>query len=991
MLRRTLLLAAGLVSLPVPARAADLFRDRVAPLLEQRCLSCHDSAKKRGGLDLSTASGLRAGSDAGPVVLPRQSSKSLLVQVVTGDRPRMPRSGPKLTEAEVGALRQWIEAGAAWPAGVTLRARSGEPEAETWWSLRPLQRPALPRVRDGAWPRNPIDAFILAALEKRGLAPSSEADRVTLLRRLSFDLTGLPPTPAEVEAFLNDHRPGAYERLVERLLASPAYGERWGRHWLDVVHYGDTHGYDKDKRRDHAWPYRDWVIRALNADRPFRDFLREQLAGDVLRPGDPEGIIATGFVVAGPWDLVGQVELREGTVDKEKTRLNDRDDMVTNAIGTFNSLTVGCARCHDHKFDPIPMRDYYRLQAVFAGVERGPRTLPAPESDARRTLLAQQREFQEQRTRLTAEISRLAGPSIARLDTRLTALRTELKALPLASAAVSPSNGWHSDILPTPDHVRWVQVDLGAVVPLEEVRLFPARPVDFPDTPGFGFPLRYQVELSDDAAFTRPRLVADHTRDDVPGPGDNPVVVPLREAKARFIRVTATRLWKRTNDYVFALAELQAISGGKNVAAGRAVTSSESIEAGRWSRRHLVDGYTSRERLPDQADPKLAKQLQRRIDLVREIAAVEAERAAELTRKVPAATLSELARLNIRAEQIDTALRRPSAGPQTYAVVSIAPRPVWLLRRGDVEQKREEVRPGTLSCVTGLSPDLPAATEGDRRLALADWLASDKNPLTWRSMANRLWHYHLGKGIVDTPSDFGKMGGTPSHPELLEWLAVELRQGQSLKHLHRLIVTSATYRQASRHNEQAARIDADNRLLWRMNRQRLDAESIRDAVLAVAGTLDRRMGGPGYELFRFKDDHSPIYDHSDPTRIHDPATYRRTVYRFTVRSVPNPFLDSLDCADPNQPTPVRNATLTALQALALLNNPFVVRQASLFAERLQRQAPQIDQQVDLAFRLALSRTPGPEERTAVIEHARRHGLAAACRALLNANEFIFID
>src|SRR5262245_55599372 len=296
--------------------------------------------------------------------------------------------------------------------------------AEPWWSLRPLVRPAVPVVRDRAWPRTPVDAFVLARLEQLNLRPAPEADRRTLIRRLSFDLVGLPPSPEDVEAFLTDPRPDAYERLVERLLASPAYGERWGRHWLDVAHYGDTHGYDKDKRRDHAWPYRDWVVRALNGDLPYRRFVEDQVAGDVLRPGDPDGVVATGFVVAGPWDFVGHVELREGTVDKEKTRVLDRDDMVSTTITTFLSLTVGCARCHDHKFDPIPQKDYYALQAVFAGVERGNRLVRTPE---RQAALARLRG---ERTRLLGE--KAAAELVAAragLEARIAAVEAKIKAL----------------------------------------------------------------------------------------------------------------------------------------------------------------------------------------------------------------------------------------------------------------------------------------------------------------------------------------------------------------------------------------------------------------------------------------------------------------------------------------------------------------------------------------------------------------------------------
>jgi mono/diheme cytochrome c family protein len=718
---RLALLLALLGAAPTAAAEPALFTERVAPVLRQRCLSCH-GARKRGGLDLTTRAGLLKGGDGGPVVAPGSAAKSRLIQMVSGPDAKMPKQGPKLTAAQVAALREWVEAGAPWPDGVKLAAQQRPPPDE-WWSLRPLARPAVPAVKDRAWPRTPLDAFVLAALEARGLRPSPPADRATLIRRVTFDLHGLPPTPEEIDAFVNDRRPQAYERLIERLLASPRYGERWGRHWLDVVHYGDTHGYDKDKRRDHAWPYRDYVIRAFNNDKPYSRFVKEQLAGDVLYPDGPEGVVATGFVVAGPWDFVGHVELREGTVDKEKTRLLDRDDMVTNALSTFLSLTVGCARCHDHKFDPIPQKDYYRLQAVFAGVERGNRPYPNP---------------------------------------------------------------------------------------------------------------------------------------------------PRRAAKDK-----------------------------------------------------------------------------------------------------------------------------PAAPEQAYAVVPRSPRPVFVLHRGNVEARRQRVTPGGLSCVKGLSPDFDvggSAGEGTRRAALAAWVTDPNNALTWRSVANRVWHYHFGRGLVDTPNDFGRNGSLPTHPQLLDWLAVEFRDGGgSFKALHRLVLLSNTYRQSSRHDPAAAKVDADNRYLWRMNRQRLDAESVRDAVLAVSGKLDLRPGGPGFELFRFKDDHSPVYDHTALEKVHDPATYRRTVYRFTVRSVPNPFLDCLDCADPNLNTPVRNTTLTALQALALLNDPFTVRQAEHFAARVRKVSDDPGRQIDAACRLALGRLPRPEERAALAAYARKHGMAGACRVLFNTNEFVFID
>jgi hypothetical protein len=631
-------------------------------------------------------------------------------------------------------------------------------------------------VKDEAWLRTPIDRFILAALEARGLRPAPPADRATLLRRVTFDLHGLPPTPAEIDAFVHDSAPDAYEKMLDRLLASPRYGERWGRHWLDVVPYGDTHGYDKDKRRDHAWPYRDYVIRSFNADKPYARFVQEQLAGDVLYPEELDGVIATGFIAAGPWDFVGHVELREGTVDKEKTRLLDRDDMVANTCSTFLSLTAHCARCHDHKFDPIPMQEYYRLQAVFAGVERGDRPY------GRKELLSERADF---------------------------------------------------------------------------------------------------------------------------------------DAERRFATERRAALLKRRG----------------------AVPSTDSLMDQRL-RSALAD-----------AD-------------------------------------AQLAALEVRAKSL-------APVTQVYAVLPRAPRPIHVLHRGDVERPREEITAGTLSCVKGPSFPLTesaADNEGARRAALARWIADPANVLTWRSIVNRVWQYHFGRGLVDTPNDFGRNGSQPTYPELLDWLAVEFRDGGgSFKKLHRLLLRSAAYCQSSRQDDVAAKIDADNRYLGRMNRQRLDAESVRDSVLAVSGQLDLTMGGPGFELFRFKDDHSPVYDHTAIEKIHDPATYRRTVYRVTVRSVPNPFLDCLDCADPNLNTPVRNTTLTALQALALLNDPFMVKQAEYFAQRLQKRSDDLEKQIEAAYRLAFGRLPDVRERAALAAYAQKHGLANACRVLFNTNEFVFID
>ncbi|MBI1830698.1 MAG: DUF1553 domain-containing protein, partial [Planctomycetes bacterium] len=916
----------------------------------------------------------------------------LLVKMIRGPMPKMPRMAAPLSDAEVDLLARWIDGGAPWPKGFALSEKAGKTKDGPWWSLQPIVKPAIPANKNPAWAKNVIDRFILASLQAKGLTPSKEAERSALIRRVTFDLHGLPPTLAEIEAFVNDQRPDAYERLIDRLLASPRYGERWARLWLDLVHYADTHGYDKDKKRLWAWLYRDWVIRAFNSDMPYRRFIRQQIAGDALFSGDADGIIATGFVVAGPWDFVGQVELREGTVDKEKTRVLDRDDMLANTLSTFCSVTIHCARCHDHKFDPIPTKEYYQLQSVFAGVERGDRPVASKDVQPLRDELERKRnDTQANLDRLAKKIAGLASPELTRLDERIAELQKTIARLPIFMPnTTSPTNGYHSAIEKTPDAPKWVQVDLGRAISIAHVRLLPARPTDFPDTPGFGFPARFKIAVTDDVTFAKAQVVADHAGADLANPGDQPMTIPVG-VKARYVRVAAKKLWKRSNDYVFALAELQVYDeAGKNVALGAKVTALDTIEAGRWSTRHLVDGFTSRQRLLADA-PAVRDRLAAEADVYR----ARAERQRTFHMLIDADTRNELAHLGKQLEIVQALLAALKDSMKAFAVVPIAPRPIHVLARGDVERKGALALPGGLGLLKGLERPFhrkwESAKESERRVALADWIAADANVLTWRSIVNRVWQYHFGKGFVDTPSDFGRNGSRPTHPELLDYLAAEFRDADSFKKLHRMILLSATYRQASTHDPANAKIDADNRYLWRMNRQRPDAESIRDSVLAISGKIDYKMYGPGYELFRFKDDHSPIYDHLDASFINRAESWRRTVYRFVVRSVPNPFLETLDCADPNISVPMRNTTMTALQALALLNNPFMVKQAEFFAERVAKMEKDAPRQVDAAYRLAFGRSATPAERTAMSAYVGRHGLANACRLLFNANEFLFVD
>jgi cytochrome c553 len=768
----------------------------VRPLLAQRCAMCHGATGGAGGVSLTSYTGVAKVLASVPAV-------------VSGEKPRMPKSGSPLTAAQVAMLTRWIAEGA-----------KNDSVSDVWWSLRPLSKAAPP-----AGAANPIDAFVLAKLREKGLTPSPEADRRTLIRRLTYDLHGLPPSWEEIQAFVNDRQPDAYERLVDRLLASPRYGERWGRHWLDVVHYGESHGYDKDKARRTAWPYRDYIIRSFNEDKPYTRFVKEQLAGDVLFPGDPQGVVALGMIAAGPWDYVGNAELRDGTTDRKIARLLDGDDMVMTVMSGLASNTVHCARCHNHKFDPIPQEDYYSLQAVFAGVDRADRPYdddPAvyqrrlPLLAERRAAMLSLRPFQDKKESTST-------PEIEALSKQIQQLREE-----------------------------------NAEKPDEEKR------------------------KQADALGEKRKALVEAALDD------------------------ATR--KGIEEWTAKLADVD-------------------------------------KRLAELPKPKL---------------------------------------VYAAANTFDT------IGTFRFAP---GPRPVYLLARGNVDAPQNLVQPGALTAVSALPSRFQVDTdnEGARRAALAAWLTDPKNPLTWRSIANRIWHYHFGAGIVDSPNDFGHMGSLPTHPELLDWLAGQLiENGGSMKTLHRLIVTSATYKQTSANNAANAKTDADNRFLWRMNRARLDAESVRDSALAISGKLDLTMGGPSAEQFWFKDDHSPTYDYTK-FDVDSPASYRRSVYRFVVRSVPDPLMDRLDCPDPSLMTGKRNITLTAIQALALLNNPLFVRQSEHLAERVQLLAQDLPGQIDWVFRLSLGRDPKAGEKAELATYAKQYGLANACRVMLNSNEFLFVD
>ena len=973
--------------------AAVSFESEVKPIFEKHCVECHGPKKQKSDFRLDDREvALHGGESHAPNILPGKPAESPLLKfVTTADRDtRMPPKGERLNPAEVDKLKRWIAEGAVWPESASLK----KTDPLDWWSLKPLAKPDLPSG-DAA---HPIDRFVSAKLQEKHLQPSATADARTILRRLNYDLIGLPPTADELAAFEKEAAedlPAAIGRAADRLLASPRYGERWGRHWLDVVHYGDTHGYDKDKLRPNAWPYRDYVIRSLNDDKPYGRFVEEQLAGDTLYPQTADGHIAQGFISAGPWDWIGHAELPETKLDGKIARALDRDDMVSNTTGAFLATTAQCARCHNHKFDPIKQEDYYRLQAVFAALDKADKSFDVdPDAAKRRAPLV------SERSRLDGEIKTL-NEKIATADSRrVTLIGKIIDELKQGTAAVERLEyGYHSAISKEQSATKWVQVDLGVARELTEVILTGCHDTFNNIGAGFGFPARYKVELSDDAKFTQGvTIIADFTGADVPNPGVKPQRFSLAKLKGRFLRVTATKLGLRKNDYILALAELQAIDAkGRNVALGANVTSLDSIEAGpRWGRLNLTDGYFY--------GPKSERDDAR-------IALLERERAEirKSSNKVVPADNSRLAELTASRAKVAKELATLPA-PQVAYVGTIhkgtgsfagtganggKPRPIFILKRGDVGQPDKEVGPGTLPFTKELTSqfDLRAdAPEGARRVALAKWITDNRNPLTWRVIVNRVWHYHFGRGLSDTPNDFGRMGSQPTHPELLDWLAVDFRDnGQSLKKLHRLIVTSATYRQSSLGNPANEKIDTSNAFLWRMNRRKLEAEAVNDSVLSVAGKLDLTMGGPGFQDFVIdKPQHSPHYEY-DQHDVEDPKSHRRSVYRFIVRSQPQPFLTVLDCADPSMSVASRNETVNALQALAMRNNRLTVAMAKHFAARVAKDAATPPAQLDLAFRLALGRPPSAKEAEAMSGYVHEHGLTNLCRLIFNLNEFNFVD
>jgi hypothetical protein len=912
----------------------------------------------------------------------------------------------------------------AWPLAVALAA---PPEPGDHWSLRVLEKPALPGGGEGGG-RHPVDAFVDSRLAAAGLPAAGEADRRTLLRRVSVGLTGLPPTPEEIDAFLQSTEPTAYEAAVDRLLASPRHGERWARHWLDTIHFADTHGFEHDVFRPHAWRFRDYVIRAINRDTPWPRFVREQLAADRFFPDEPGLTAALGFLGAGTYDMSA-----EGTAYGSFEYV-DRDDLVTQTMAAFASTTAQCARCHAHKFDPITQEDYFALQAVFAGVGKG--NVEYDESPA----VADERRWW---TDLSQKVE-AAGPAGADelLSGRYGALVDEWVARwqtvgaaeaswqTLAPMMYVAAVGAKLHRLPDgsilsagarPDTETYVVTTASPLSEITALRLEAMTDASLPQ----GGPGRL-----DNGNFHLSEVELQVFR----AAGGDPEMAKFRRATAGFDQAsfaapgaidgdpkTSWAIHPRvgeTHELVVVLDRPLTVAEGD-----RLVVTLKQFQGG----QHLLGRFrlsvTRAEAdmaiaLPAAVRMALAVPRDQQTPEQRRMLAVSVlrMRAAEALAALPA-------RAKVWAASADA--QRERGQKARFA----QPRVIRVLARGDLDKPGAEVGPGALTAVRALPARFVVADTSDeaaRRAALADWIVHHDNPLSWRSIVNRVWHYHFGQGLCDTPSDFGRMGGTPSHPELIDWLAVWFRDdaGGSLKKLHRLIVTSAAYRRQSdpgvdrpesqlvspperplaeglapvvqrpvrqdfsRHQS----IDPENRLLWRANRSRLDADSYRDAVMAVSGRLDLTMGGPGVEHFATKPgpQSTPSLDY---TRFDwsKPGVARRSIYRVVWRGIPDPFMDALDFPDMGLLSPVRGFSASPLQALTMLNNPFVLHHSQVLAEMVASSSPDAATRIREMVRAVWLRDPMDGELAQFQALEAAHGLPAVARLLFNSNEFLFVN
>jgi cytochrome c553 len=989
------------------ARGIDLFKSDVRAILNDHCLKCHGGASTKGDFDLSTRESLLLDGGEGPVVIPGDSKNSRLFKMVAHlEKPVMPDKAPKLLDESIRKIADWIDAGA--PYDRPLVDASKPPlhavvtdEDRRFWSFRPLAHSPAPPPS--------IDRFLKAKLDASGLVPNPPADRRTLIRRASFDLVGLPPSPEAVEAFVNDPSPDGFEKVVDRLLASPAYGERWARHWLDLARFAESHGYEHDYDRPTAFHYRDFVVRALNEDMPYDRFVKLQVAGDEIEPTNPQALMATGFLAAG----VHSTQITANTAEKE--RYDELDDMAATLGTSMLGLTVGCARCHDHKYDPIPTRDYYKLVATFTTTVRAEVELDLDPEKTRR----HRDEYEQGHARVVENRDRFLAEQLpARFETWL---KTDPK--------ISRTR-WmtlEADRLTSKAGAKFAKQKDGSYLatgpnPETDIYTFEAK------TPLRGITAIKLEALADRSMVKRGpgrasngNFALSDLKVTAKGTDGPPVPVKLVRPRATFeqngLPVAAAldddihSAWAvdpqvgKDQAAVFEFESPVDIEDGASLT----ITLTFACNTGHTIGRPRISITTETGAVPIEGESMALAQM---IQLEEAIKSTSENRSPEQR----AALLDHFRKIDTEMVVLDRSVKdseakapKPSLTKILIASEGVTPlrlhtqgadffEKTYLLKRGDLAQKQGEIGSGFLQVLTSANeseshwaaPPPAGSKQSYRRTALANWLTDNSagaGNLLARVIVNRLWQHHFGRGIVATPSDFGTQGEKPTHPELLDFLASELiREGWRLKPIHRLILLSGAYQQSTRFDESKAKIDPDNLLRWRNTPRRLEAEAIRDAMLSVSGMLDARMFGPGSL---------------------DESMNRRSLYFTVKRSHLIPIMTLFDAPDALQGLGQRSSTTVAPQALALLNNPRIRAYAQAFAKRVRPAAEvSIETAIDRAYRLALARPPAPDELTEDIAFVKSQAetykaaghaeaelaaLADFCQALMGLNEFVYVE
>ena len=993
------LILVGLISSLSSTNATGEFQepkpDSIQFILSVRCIECHNALEKKGGLDLSTRESMMLGGDSGVVLVPGKESESLMWKRIASDE--MPPKQP-LKESERETIRSWISNNAQWLGG---KLDAAEFTSETragydWWSLQPIHSISPPSITE--LDPNPIDGFVLARLNASGMTPSPAADRRTLARRIAFDLTGLPPAQADVQGLIEAKNPKALEHWIDRLLDSPAYGQRWARHWLDTIRFGESHGFERDQLRTNSWRYRDWVVKAFNQDMPYDEFCRMQLAGDALLPDSADGIIATGMLVAGSYDQVGQTQ--QSKAMREVVRQDELEDVVSLVSQTFLGLTVNCSRCHDHKFDPIPQRDYYQMCAALAGAHHGEPKLKTE------LLVNSARPITERLEARQIELKRSIAELEQPVKDRILAERAVAK---ITEEAPVPISRWEFDDLR--DAIGGLDIELRSNSVLQDGRLI-LKDGGYASSKNLNRTLKEKtLEVWVQLANATQRGGAAISVESRTGSVFDAIVygevssnqwMAGSDGFTRTQPFQAEEIESTTSELVHVAivyepdGTIRAYRNG--LPYGVPIRKSNLIEFPPntthilFGLRHspagdgrMLTGALERAQLYDRA---LSDAEVRASANIQTTFVSNSELMAALD--LPAKEL--LADYRFELNQIREQLQRVSDS-RVYAIASKEPSKTFLLARGNPGSPLDAVLPGGVSSVKGVSADFlldDTASDGQRRLKLAEWITERRNPLFARVIVNRVWQYHFGVGIVETPNDFGFNGGRPSHPELLDWLANDLiEHGWSLKHLHRRILSSKTYQQSSQIVPLNMEKDAGNRLLWRKSPSRLDAESLRDTMLDLAGQLEPSLDGPGYYDFALSINNSHFYSMRQPI---GESFQRRTLYRTVVRSARSNLLDVFDCPDPSTKSPLRASTTTPLQSLSLMNNALVIRLSEAWAKRAKLSAGEtLPSQVVCLFEQAYFRKPDATELNACVEFADKHGLAAVCRVLLNSNELLYVD